>query len=85
MYCRNCGKELLDNDNFCPVCGTKVEKKTQEPENREIVFDPNTVPETKRTLTLNGIWVISTGSREKQKTLQTLTGEIFSESKKKEQ
>ena len=37
MYCRNCGKELLENDNFCPVCGTKVEKTIQEPENREIV------------------------------------------------
>lgn len=23
MYCRNCGKELLDNSNFCPDCGAK--------------------------------------------------------------
>lgn len=23
MYCRNCGKELPDNSNFCPECGTK--------------------------------------------------------------
>ena len=23
-YCKNCGKELDDGDNFCPVCGTKV-------------------------------------------------------------
>ncbi|MEE3412156.1 MAG: TM2 domain-containing protein [Treponema sp.] len=21
MYCRNCGKELPDNTNFCPECG----------------------------------------------------------------
>lgn len=55
MYCRNCGKELLDNDNFCPVCGTKVEKKTQEPENREIVFDPILYLRLKRTLTLRDL------------------------------
>lgn len=23
MYCKNCGKELLDNTQYCPYCGTK--------------------------------------------------------------
>lgn len=66
MYCRNCGKELLDNDNFCPVCGTKVEKKTQEPENREIVFDPNTVPETKENFDFK--WDLDDFNRQQRKT-----------------
>ena len=66
MYCRNCGKELLDNDNFCPVCGTKVEKKTQESENREIVFDPNTVPETKENFDFK--WDLGDFNRQQRKT-----------------
>lgn len=24
MYCRNCGKELVDGSNFCPHCGCNV-------------------------------------------------------------
>lgn len=24
MYCQNCGKELKENDNFCPYCGEKT-------------------------------------------------------------
>ena len=24
MYCVHCGKEIEDNSNFCPFCGTKV-------------------------------------------------------------
>ncbi len=28
MICRHCGKELLDNANFCQNCGTKVKKTT---------------------------------------------------------
>ncbi len=24
MYCRNCGKEVSQNSNFCPYCGTKI-------------------------------------------------------------
>lgn len=66
MYCRNCGKELLDNDNFCPACGTKVEKKTQEPENREIVFDPNTVPETGEKFDFK--WELDDFNRQQRKT-----------------
>lgn len=26
MFCRNCGKELLNNSNYCPNCGTKLNK-----------------------------------------------------------
>lgn len=26
MYCRNCGKEVCDGDNFCPQCGTRATK-----------------------------------------------------------
>lgn len=26
MYCQNCGKELRKGDNYCPQCGTAVEK-----------------------------------------------------------
>ena len=26
MFCKNCGKELLDSDVFCPYCGSKIEK-----------------------------------------------------------
>lgn len=66
MYCRNCGKELLENDNFCPVCGTKVEKKTQEPESREIVFDPNTVPETKENFDFK--WDLEDFNRQQRRT-----------------
>ena len=65
MYCRNCGRELLENDNFCPACGTKVEKKTQEPENREIVFDPNTVPETKENFDFK--WDLEDFNRQQRK------------------
>ena len=27
MFCRNCGKEILDDDKFCSYCGTKVEEE----------------------------------------------------------
>ena len=26
MKCRNCGKEISDNSNFCRFCGTMIEK-----------------------------------------------------------
>ena len=25
MFCKNCGKEINDNANFCPSCGEKVD------------------------------------------------------------
>lgn len=30
MYCRNCGNELKDNDNFCNVCGQAVSTINQQ-------------------------------------------------------
>lgn len=30
MYCPKCGKEIDDNDNFCPFCGGEVSKKEVE-------------------------------------------------------
>ncbi|MGN1382423.1 MAG: zinc-ribbon domain-containing protein [Eubacterium sp.] len=27
LYCRNCGQPLRDTDNFCPKCGTRVERE----------------------------------------------------------
>lgn len=26
MFCKNCGKEILGNGTYCPVCGTKIER-----------------------------------------------------------
>lgn len=66
MYCRNCGKELLENDNFCPVCGTKAEKPIQRAEDREIVFDPDTVPQTKESFDFK--WDLEDFHRQQRKT-----------------
>jgi len=30
MFCSNCGKELKKTFNFCPKCGTKVEREEKE-------------------------------------------------------
>ncbi len=27
MFCKNCGKEILEQDRFCSYCGTKVEEE----------------------------------------------------------
>lgn len=32
MFCKNCGKDLRDDSQFCWDCGTKVEIKKDEPE-----------------------------------------------------
>lgn len=29
MYCKHCGKELLDNTQYCPYCGTKQERAVE--------------------------------------------------------
>lgn len=31
MFCKNCGKEIKDESQFCWNCGTKVEIKKEEP------------------------------------------------------
>lgn len=30
LYCRNCGQPLRDTDNFCPKCGTRVEREVKQ-------------------------------------------------------
>lgn len=30
IYCANCGKQLEDDANFCPKCGTRTEKGVKE-------------------------------------------------------
>lgn len=32
MFCRKCGKEIKEGANFCPYCGTAVERKEEKPE-----------------------------------------------------
>ena len=29
MFCKNCGKSLKENENFCPSCGEKIEKTSK--------------------------------------------------------
>ena len=36
MFCRNCGKEILDDDKFCSYCGTKVEEEIVDFSNKPI-------------------------------------------------
>ena len=33
MYCTNCGVHLEDNVSFCPNCGYKAARRTQQAEN----------------------------------------------------
>ncbi|MDD7794502.1 zinc ribbon domain-containing protein [Clostridium sp. 'White wine YQ'] len=47
MYCRNCGKEILENDKFCPECGTKNEAGAIQNQSSNI---PNVTQVTKSVL-----------------------------------
>lgn len=31
MYCKNCGKEMVDGAKFCPSCGTTVAGEAAQP------------------------------------------------------
>ena len=46
-YCSNCGKELQDDMQFCPSCGTPVQMTAEEPRMNEAVFIEDTVPKKK--------------------------------------
>lgn len=35
LYCRNCGQPLRDTDNFCPKCGTRVNREAEQPSEPE--------------------------------------------------
>lgn len=37
MYCRKCGKEILDDSNFCNFCGTRVQLQTEEQGERALL------------------------------------------------
>ena len=37
MKCPKCGKELTENDNFCPECGEKIIREVAKPEEKRIV------------------------------------------------
>ena len=30
MFCKKCGKEIMENTDFCPYCGTKTTQNTTE-------------------------------------------------------
>lgn len=48
LYCRNCGQPLRDTDNFCPKCGTRVERdetEEQTPVSDSAPFKPQTQAE----------------------------------------
>ena len=47
-YCSNCGKELQDDMQFCPSCGTPVQMTAEEPRMNEAVFIEDTVPKKKQ-------------------------------------
>lgn len=40
MFCRNCGKEIPDESQFCKHCGNKV-KNVEETNNMEVVNNSN--------------------------------------------
>ena len=43
MFCKNCGKELKDNDRFCRYCGAVIKPKSQVPE-ADQTTDQNNAP-----------------------------------------
>ena len=55
MYCRNCGKELADNSNFCPNCGAN-QKVTVTKFNFRV---PKFINEHKKLLHVYALWVLA--------------------------
>ncbi len=51
MFCQNCGHELINNEKFCPVCGTAANRSIPvpqelEPENTDAIRTPeNSLPD----------------------------------------
>ncbi|HEY8910211.1 MAG TPA: RDD family protein [Desulfosporosinus sp.] len=46
MYCRKCGKEILDDSNFCNFCGTRVQLQKEEPVEKALL----TLEHTEKTI-----------------------------------
>ena len=36
MFCRNCGKEIKEQEKFCPYCGSKVDERVNEEKQSEM-------------------------------------------------
>lgn len=39
MFCRKCGKTLIDGDRFCPYCGAQVIERKDEVRQEEVVYN----------------------------------------------
>ena len=55
MYCRNCGKELADNSNFCSNCGAN-QKVTVTKFNFRV---PKFINEHKKLLYVYALWFLA--------------------------
>lgn len=82
MYCRKCGKQLLDDDNFCPKCGTPVAREAEETEavrdNGVVDFDPDSVPSETDSLAFN--WNVEDFHREsKTEDIEIEWGDLLDE------
>ena len=65
MFCRKCGKQLRDDDNFCPKCGTPVEREEEEVvDNGVVEFNPEKTPEETESLDLK--WDVEDFHREEK-------------------
>lgn len=58
-YCSNCGKELQDDMQFCPGCGTPVQTTAKEPMADETVFANEKPPKKKHKVIIAAIIVIA--------------------------
>ena len=52
MFCKNCGRQLDEGENFCPVCGTMnaTEPSTETPVDTSVSYDTNAVDTTNEHL-----------------------------------
>lgn len=85
MYCRKCGKQLLDDDNFCPKCGTPVAREAEGSEiirdNGVVDFDPDSVPSESDSLAFN--WNVEDFHREsKTEDIEIEWGDLLDDSEK---
>lgn len=57
MYCRNCGKELVDGSKFCSNCGALINEQKEEvkEEKVEVIEDYATTSQTPK---VSKVWVV---------------------------